>query len=257
MFFRALIATAATALLLIGPGESQAWAQHREDLGFSVEWGGARVATLRMLQLCPERGHIAAGLAAKSLGVATQLHPFNIRLDSIFSSSGSTRARTRIREEGLTRTFRTLFDSSGLMEVEKTWKGRRSVQRYPRVDGTHDLLSWLFVLRSQPIHAGKRYAYRVWDGWKMVELTASIRGRERVWLADGIQEGWAVELMRRRVPTKPGKDAQKRAAGSESLGTIWLSVTDGRLPIAMDFRAPIGKAKIRLLSNDVRTCGAK
>lgn len=225
-----------------------------EQYEYEVQWGYADVARVKLQRGCPRKGYVPAKLSAKTLGVANQIHAFEIVLDSFMSANGQTfEGRTFIEEEGVPRRYKTRFNSKGTAFTQKQYKKQHSSQRLSLKPGTHDLLSWFFALRSLELKPKTTKAFYVWDGWKLTKLWGTVGKRERVWTPSGTFEAHPVELRRVRLHHATDK-AFTPSADPEKIGTIWLLGDSRRTPVAMDFKAPVGLAKLRLVRQKDRTC---
>jgi hypothetical protein len=230
-------------------------AQERaEKFEYQVTWANSDVATLKMQRGCKRNGYVPASLTASALGVAEQIHSFQIRLDSFSNGSGyPLEGRTHVVEEGIERRFKTRFREDGLAKVTKKFRKKESVLKVRFRRPTHDLLSWAFALREEKLERGESFTYHVWDGWKLVRLQASVKKRERVWTPDGTHAALRIELTRTRLHHR-GKKAYREKEEPEKIGTIWITPDASRVPVAMDFDAPVGVAKIRLTRTKKARC---
>lgn len=225
-----------------------------ERYDYEVSWGYSDVARVTMQRGCPRDGYVPAKMTAKSLGVISQLHEFEIRLDSFTDSTGrALEGRTFIEEEGVPRHYRSRFAQDGATFTRKTFREKDSTQRLKLRAGADDLLSWFFALRGRDITAGQAYAFHVWDGWKLTRITARVGTIGRVWTPSGTFRAHPISLARVRLHHH-GSNAYTPRSDTETLGTIWLSADEARTPVAMDFRAPVGLAKLRLTRQKVSAC---
>lgn len=234
---------------------STAVAQERaEKFEYQVTWANSEVATLKLQRGCQRKGYVPAAMTAGSLGVAEQIHSFQIRLDSFTNGSGHPlEGRTFIVEEGLKRQFKTRFEEDGSAKVTKKFRKKTSVRRVRFERPTHDLLSWAFELRDEKLQPGNTFNYYVWDGWKLVRLRATVKKAERIWTPEGTRDAWRVKLERTRLH-HGGEKAYQPKADTERIGVIWYSRDEERIPVAMDFDAPVGVAKIRLRREKSSRC---
>ena len=230
---------------------------HAQDVGerydYNVQWGYADVAKVTLKRGCPRDGYVPASLLAKSMGVAEQLHSFEIRLDSFTSGGHPLEGRTFIEEEGVPRLYRTRFADSGAAFTQKTYKNKDSSLRLELRPPTHDLLSWFFALRQLELSKGAKHSFYVWDGWKLTRVTALVGKTERVWTPRGTYMARVVSVRRTRLHHKRDLAYQPKAA-EERLATLWFSEDENRTPVAIDFRAPVGLAKLRLSRQSSTTC---
>lgn len=232
-----------------------ATAQERaEKFEYDVQWGYADVAQVDLQRGCPRDGYRPARLLARSLGVAEQIHSFEIRLDSFADLVGRTlEGRTFIEEQGVPRRYQTRFAADGSLRTQKHYKSKDSTVRLKLRPGTYDLLSWFFALRAAPLQEGAAYSYFVWDGWKLTRVVAVVGGTERMWTPAGTFDARRVALSRERL-FHSGTKAYQTRSDVEPIGAIWFGPGPARTPVAMDFRAPVGMAKLRLARQKTTPC---
>lgn len=253
-------------LLFLGASTPDGFAQQasspREHASsFAVSWNGATVAGVKLHQGCPNHKQITPhALIASSTGLADDLHSFSIRLDTFLlldTSSYPLLGLTKITEEGRTRAFRSKF-STRAVTVEATVFGTKKPQTthdLPR--RSHDLLSWLLDLRldlAEDASLTSR-AYLVWDGWKLVEITARKRKRRETISTPhaSYEDAHVFSLTRTRIDLADGS----KKGDAEDLGTIWFSSDPSPDLIAMDFESKVGTASIRLLERKSSTCASR
>lgn len=225
-----------------------------EKYEYEVHWGYSDVARVTLQRGCPRDGYRPAKLSAKSLGVIEQLHAFEIKLDSFVDLDGRTlEGRTFIEEEGVPRRYRSRFAATGVVKIAKHYKNKDSTLALELRPGTFDLLSWSFELRAAKLSRGNVYQYYVWDGWKLTRVSAVVGKLETVWTPQGMFEARRIDLTRVRLHHSGAKKYEPRA-NLENIGTMWLATDDVRTPVAMDFGAPVGLAKLRLLRAKTVIC---
>mgnify|MGYP006188549727 CR=1 FL=1 len=242
------------ALLLLA-WSSVATAQPRsEKLEFDVTWGYSDVAKMTLVRGCPRNGYTPAALTARSRGAAEQLHAFEVRLDSFVASQLPLEGRTYIFEDGRPRSFRTRFgQKTGDTKVTKKFRKQETTLKLELEHPTHDLLSWIFVLRNRKLSNGASYDYYVWDGWKLARITATVGKPERVWTPAGTHDAYRIQIARRRLH-HAGAKKYAPLRDTEHLATLWLSTSSAHIPVALDFDAPVGTAKVRLTRSSIATC---
>ncbi len=219
-----------------------------EKLNYEITWGLNDVATMTIDNACPRARYTASALTARSQGAAEQIHSFRIRFDSFAPRLGEFpfEGRTTITEEGKPRSFKTRFDQKkGKFEVTKEIENRTSGLKVKLGKPTHDMLSWLAELRSRKLEAGQRHDFWVWDGWKLSRVSATVGKIERIWTPLGTYRAHRLDITRTRLHHSGPTTYQKKRETRE-IGQMWLAVDPGHLPVAMDFDAPVGTAKIRL-----------
>jgi hypothetical protein len=164
----------------------------------------------------------------------------------------SLQGRTSIEEEGQRRTFKTTFNGAK-SSVTKNIENKTTTGLVELPNATHDLLSWMLHLRNQQLAPQTTYRFKVWDGWKLVQITARIGVAEKKWVQDKAEIALPARLSRVRIsPTGPSSSPKR--AKTEDLGTIWFADTPGHRPIAMSFLAPLRNADIQLKQTLTKTC---
>ncbi len=242
------------ALLVFFAAVPAAAQQTGERFEYEVSWGYADVGHVTLQRGCPRDGYRPAKLSAKSQGVIEQLHSFVIKLDSFTALTGrSLEGRTFIEEEGVPRRYKTRFSATGSAVTQKTYRRKDSTLRLALRPGTHDLLSWFFALRATSMAAATSASFHVWDGWKLARVTAAIGKVERVWTSAGTFDAHKVSLSRQRLHHTSTKSYQPNGK-PEEIGTVWFTDDDAHAPIAMDFRVPLGVAKLRLVRQTATIC---
>lgn len=229
---------------------------HDERLHYEVRWRGARVASVNLQTGCSTGKHFPSALVAKNLGLVRDLHEFSIRLDSFISPDTLTpkQGRTRITEEGKTRRYKSTF-SPRKATVQATIFGKERGKKDVELPGTpHDLLSWLLHLRhNTTLTPGQTNSYFVWDGWKLVELEATVEKEETIETPLGTYSAFPVTLTRQRLVASSTRTAS-RSAAKESLGTVWFTTGGDHVMVAMDFNSRVGMANIRLTKASRTSC---
>lgn len=257
-------ALAATRLLILcgilcgAPSLASAHAatHHKERSAYEVSWRGARVASLQLLTGCPTHTHLPAALSAQSTGLARDLHAFVIRLDSFLSPTLFTplQGRTHITEEGKKRSYISMFSPTPAVTVNATIFGtaKDPVTHALPAQG-HDLLSWLLHLRWQtPLKHGLNQRYHVWDGWKLVELRASVQRAESIATPHKTYTAWSIAVTRAPLSLLP-QPATPRAV-PQPLGTLWIEQAAPHRLVAMDFESRVGLANIRINTSSLTPC---
>jgi hypothetical protein len=233
---------------LLGAQEREA-----ETLVYEVRWGLAKVAALRLKSGCSNPRYRPVQLRAKSLGLAEQIHAFDIQLDSFIDlNTQSLQGRTSIEEEGHRRAFRTTFRGPK-STVTKDLGGDALTRTVDLPRSAHDLLSWIFQLRARELSAQSTHSFKVWDGWKLVEITAQIGRPEKKWIQEKSVTTIPAHLTRTRMSLSKPTSKQEQAK-AEDLGTIWFADDRGHRPVAMSFLAPLRNAEIKLQRTLINAC---
>lgn len=218
-----------------------------EKLQYDISWGYADVANLTLQRACARKGYRPASMKAKSVGIANQIHEFDIRLDSFTKpdSLHPLEGRTMIFEDEERRSFQSRFEENLLVRVQKVFKDKTQKFQLTLPAVAHDLLSWVFALRVELPKPEASKSYYVWDGWKLVRLEATTQPLEHVWTPLGVYDAWPVALHRTRLHHS-GLQVGTPKGSRERIGTLWIANDTARTPVAMDFTGRVGVAKVRL-----------
>ena len=247
---------ALTVLLgLLWAGDLAAQSHFKERFDYDVEWGYTDVATVSVRRGCPRNGYVPSRLRATSRGVISQIHAFEVVLDSFSNLSGRTlEGRTFVKEEGVPRKYRTRFSDDGRAVAHKVLSAGESTTMLRLRPPTYDLLSWFFALREADLDGGRVHELDIWDGWKLTRLRGVVGAVERVWTPTGTFEAHKVVLSRVRL-RHGGPKAYEAVAAREKIGAVWFSADAARTPVALELKAPVGMTKLRLKSTLRRPCG--
>lgn len=252
------------ALLLVPASSRRGLAQQTSSSprelssSYAVSWNGATVAGVKLQQGCPNTKAITShALIASSTGLADDLHSFAIRLDTFLLASASSYpllARTKITEEGRTRSFRSKFSSKEVTVDATIFGTKKASQTHTLPRKSHDLLSWILDLRGdleQDASLSSR-TYLVWDGWKLVEISARKRKHRQTISTPhaSYEDAHVFSLTRTRIDLDDGS----RKGDAEDLGTLWFSDSASPRLVAMDFESRVGTASVRLLDHKSSAC---
>ncbi|MBA2661509.1 MAG: DUF3108 domain-containing protein [Bradymonadaceae bacterium] len=242
----------ALLLLTISSPDARAGelAKSQERFQYAVHYGPAAIGEVSLQVGCPTTSYVAALATAKSYGFAQQIYGFSMRLDSFIDpQSGQVlEGRTHIEEKGVPRNFRSRFSSEPSVAVTRTFRGIERHAAHALPMRGHDLLSWMLDMRRALVWtAGMSKHYIVWDGWKLMRIEARVAERETVWTPHAIFEAYPVKIFRTRLFHQENQGF-KAQSPKEELGTAWFSADSARLPVAMNYNAPIGQVRVLLTS---------
>lgn len=246
---RRLATVAAALTLLVSSSAAAQTSAQRFD--YEVSWGYSDVARVTIQYGCERDGYRPASLTAKSLGVIDQVHAFDVRLDSFTNAHRTLEGRTRITENGVARRYTTRFAADGRLAVQKVIKNGTSAQSLSLRPNTFDLLSWFTALREQSLTSSSVHRFHVWDGWKLTEIRAVAGKMERIWTPSGTYSARRVTVSRIRL-SHGDRKFQPRGK-RDDVGVLWLTPS-GNIPVAFDFKAPVGTAKVRLTRSTTQPC---
>lgn len=229
-----------------------------ERARYRVEYGPAHLADLALEVGCANEERVQGRLFARSRGMANQVHPFRVQLDTVtVLASGALRAQTFIEEEGEARRYRSRFVAEPRVRTEREFRGKTHREQALLPGRGHDLLSWMLTLRKRVASQGAlegRQRFVVWDGWKLVYLDAIPAAVEDRWTPVGSVRAQRFSLQRTYLSHGPEQAARPSGEEVERLGSIWIEVAPRALPVEMAFRAPIGQVRIVLQAHQPNSC---
>lgn len=163
-----------------------------------------------------------------------------------------------LEDSGRSRSYQTIYGSDDYEATitrlengqERTWT-RHTPER---VD---DIFSWIFRLRSAPLEIGDRYTFYIFDGWLLrrlhvrvvnhverhedITLRSTTMTAELALVADAMDGNdalpWASNALLAPVFTNRRVD---------DVGTMWVSLDERRVPVALEVRTPVGFMRIGL-----------
>ncbi len=231
---------------------------HQESMTYRVEYGPSHLADLGFEVGCDDEGVVSARLMANSKGLARRVHPFRVRLDTIARpiTGGTRQAQTLIEEKGAARRYRSRFDRTPQVSTDAVIRGAESQEVVQLPSTGHDLLSWMLHLRREVSKSGQQdqaRRYTLWDGWKLVWLDVHPGAVEEMSTPTDEVRAQAFTLRRTRLHHS-GDSRFEAQADVEELGTIWIEVSPRALPVAMAFRAPIGRVQIHIQAYQSDPC---
>ncbi|RAL20285.1 hypothetical protein DL240_18065 [Lujinxingia litoralis] len=229
-----------------------------EQARYRVSYGPAHLADLSLEVRCLEGARAQGRLFAKSRGMASQVHPFRVQLDTLREEGGAAlRAQTFIEERGEPRRYRSRFVREPRVRTEWEFRGvtRREQARLP--GHGHDLLSWMLRLREEVAGQGElqgRRRFVVWDGWKLVYLDVTPGRVEERWTEVGALRAQRFALSRTFLNHEAEQAPRPAGQSVQALGAIWIELAPRALPVEMAFEAPIGEVRIEVQAHQGQGC---
>ena len=225
----------------------------QQRLRYDVTWGGKQVAKMELRKTCATDGRAGYGLTVKSEGLIDQFHAFETRFSSLVSdpNQGFRRSKTHIIEKDVPRTFLSDATPDGIT-TEKLYRKKRVSVTHSMPTPTHDLLTWIFALRSEALVKDKKRTFYVWDGWKLQRVETRVLSDADVYLPseDKAISTKRVSVYRTVVDTSDPKIVKRKKS---KLGTLYFRPSDQTL-VGMDYKAAVSDAKIRLSSKAEKRC---
>ncbi|RVU43135.1 DUF3108 domain-containing protein [Lujinxingia sediminis] len=254
----AVIAALALVALWALPGGIAEAAEPGERARYRVSYGPAHLADLALEVGCEREAQVQGRLFARSRGMASQVHPFRVQLDTVVRvGEGAVRAQTFIEEDGVPRRYRSHFGGEPRVRTEWEFRGVTRREQALLPGRGHDLLSWMLALRErvgrgESLEARQRFV--VWDGWKLVYLDAIPAEVEERWTPVGSVRAQRFVLQRTHLSHGVDQAARPSGEGAEELGAIWMELSERALPVEMAFLAPIGRVRIALQAHQAGSC---
>ncbi|QDG49251.1 DUF3108 domain-containing protein [Persicimonas caeni] len=234
-----------------------------EEFYFSVRLNGAEAmrASLRAgdLRRVNNRPYVPISAVAQSVGFFQSVYPLNDRANT-FVDPGNyrpLRSEKLFEERGQTRTYKVDYiHSTYRAKVEKKKEKRTFRFNYSIPGTTHDMLSWMYDLRSRDsLKVGDTFSYYIYDGWKLSRVDMKVLGKEDVYTPMGWFKGWKISFVRevlrsRRQKNKQGKPSKPllrvKTPDSHS-GHLYLSRDENRLPIKVSIDTKFGTSEALLV----------
>jgi hypothetical protein len=165
------------------------------------------------------------------------LYPAYYKADTLLDAYTLLPQRGSIySQEGQHKRLRqTRFDQSRkVARFEVTPGGRRKSVGLP--GPTHDALSAVLAMRMLSLKDGLSVTWPVCDSGRVMNVRATVRGRERLSTRLGDIMAWRIQ------PVIVGDEGELAARGL----TLWLSDDDRKLPLVMEAEMPVGRFVLRL-----------
>jgi hypothetical protein len=208
--------------------------------------------------------YVPVGLNARSQGFFHNLYPVDDRADTFMDPQTFRphRSEKYFHENGKRRSYVVDFSHSRYRAgVQKRKPKTVHTFTEPIPATTHDMLSWLYELRSQEITQGASFDYYIYDGWKITHLELRVVGAERLYTPAGWFKAWKLAYDRHIVETsfrtqkeaaQDGEEGVKvsRKTTSEHSGHLWLSRDANHLPLRLTIGTSYGLGEVVLLKYD-------
>lgn len=215
-----------------------------ETLEYDVGWSSyltAGTATLSVRAKKPSYNSVAYYVVAEgqATGLVAALYPAYYKADTLLDVYTLLPQRGSIySQEGRHQRLReTRFDQAkGTARFEVTPGGRQKSVTLP--GPTHDALSAVLAMRMLSLKDGLSVTWPVCDSGRVMNVRATVRGRERLSTRLGDLMAWRIQ------PVIVGDNGELGARGM----TLWLSDDERKLPLSMEAEMPVGKVVLTLRS---------
>ncbi|MFW5968620.1 MAG: DUF3108 domain-containing protein [Persicimonas sp.] len=243
------------------PGEPFPWPG--EELYYSV-----RVNDAEALRASVRAGHprmhndlayVPISGVAQSVGFFNQVYPLDDRGHTFIDPSDRRPLRSEkdFEERGKTRTYRVDYALDDYRaRVEKSNKKHDNRFNYAIPEPTHDMMSWMYALRSESEFAvGDEFSYYVYDGWKLSRVNLEVVAEEDVLTPMGWFKSYRLSFVRQVLDSKRKKASDdsfedpelKMRTPRDKSGHLWLSRDENRLPIKVSLDTKFGKSEAVLI----------
>ncbi|RAL21548.1 hypothetical protein DL240_11870 [Lujinxingia litoralis] len=239
------------------------WAE--EELFFSVRVNDAEAmrAGLRTGELRRNNGRVYVPLSgtAQSRGFFHAVYPLDDRANTYLDpvSFRPWRTEKRFEERGQTRVYNVDYHHPSFeARVERHRNERKSRLRTAIPERTHDMLTWLYELRSQPqLEPGQRFSFYIYDGWLLSRLDVEVAAREDILTPLGWFHTYRLDFVRHimdadrgAIDADRGERSAPRVAMREEArhsGSLWLSRDANLIPVRVTINTPLGAGEAVLI----------
>ena len=252
-------------------GEDEANGHHRterapfpwpgEQFFYSLRVNGAEAmrATIKAgaMRKNGDKVYVPLGFNVRSLGFFDNVYPVNDRGDTYLNPSTMRpyRSEKLFREAGKRRTYEVDYvHSLYSAQVEKSKPNR--TQKFKRaIPGTtHDMMTWLYDLRSRDYEIGDKFRFYIYDGWKLSHVYMKVIGKEDLYTPAGWFKAWKFKFVRKVLHSKHNRRGGKPIAPilkvkshREHHGYFWLSRDENHLPLRVTIPTSFGFGEAVLL----------
>ncbi len=246
------------------PTEEFPWAGEQFYYSLRVNGVEAMRAVLQTGRLrSSDRGpYVAAGVDVRSVGFFDSLYSVEHHADTYFNPRTLLpyRSEKRLSEKNNTRSYTVDYNHEDYM-AQCHYTRRDSDRDYEwRIPGTtHDMISWLYDLRSRSLAMGDSFVFYIYDGWKISEIHIDVVGKEDLYTPAGWFKTWKFKYVRKIVhPMKPASAANSEGESaiepvmhvrerSRHSGHFWLSRDANHLPLRVTIRSGFGYGEAVLM----------
>ena len=214
-----------------------------ETLFYEVRWEQVPVARvslevrpLEQIQSEPAYHFI---FRARTYPALRLLYPVDGHIDGYtdLALTRSFRLEKDMREGWTRRAFQVDFDwDRGIATYVKRKKSRRSI---PLTEGTLDMLSILYFVRSLPLEAGMAMSRPISSGKKIYQVEARVLRRETIMVGDRTWPAFLIEPDVRKAGGVFQKSEKPRLL-------LWISADDRKIPLKIVSKVRVGAFIVEL-----------
>jgi hypothetical protein len=216
-----------------------------ETLEYDVSWSSILVAGTATLKVQNKRA--SYGSTAYYIYAEGRPTPLVARLYSVYYKADALldvytllpqRAAQYSDENGQQRMKVTLFDQARRTADYEVRTATLVKKRLTLSQGTHDLVSLLFLIRASPLLEGGRITVPVTDSGELYTVRMMIGARAPIRTPAGTFNAW------RLVPLATDSEGQQ----VDNNIVIWMSDDARRLPVKLEAELPVGQFVLVLRS---------
>ena len=204
-----------------------------------------------------EQTYVPIGLNVRSLGFFDNVYPVDDRADTYLdpTSMKPYRSEKYFREAGKSRTYIVDFAHDNFRARVKKRKPKRSQKFNTAIpSSTHDMVTWLYDLRSRELASGDKFRYFIYDGWKLSHVYMKVVGKEEIYTPAGWFKAWKFRFVRKVLLSKHNKQGGQRQSPilrmknpREHHGYFWLSRDENHLPLRVTIPTSFGYGEAILI----------
>ncbi len=196
---------------------------------------------------------------ARSRGFFDAVYPvddrINVYLDPV--TVQPFRSEKRLDENERFRTYDVDYRRNDFIAyVERYRRDRQSTFQDPIPRKTHNMVSWLYQLRSSgPLSMGDQFSYYIYDGWLLSRIDLEVVGREDLLTPIGWFKTWEVkferDILRARransnddTPNPPEITIDEEARHT---GSVWFSRDENLIPVKFSVDSTLGSGDVVII----------
>lgn len=239
-----------------------------EQFYYSLRVNGAEAlrATLKAgdVRRAKRGSYVPVALNVRSLGFFHNIYPVNDRADTFLNprTFRPYRSEKVFQENGKKRTYEVDFNHAGYRAaVQKTKPSYVRKFKKPIPGDTHDMITWMYELRTREIGVGKSFQFYVYDGWYISDIRLKVVGKEDLYTPAGWFKTWKFEFVRKIVQPNghkgdgdkkdgPVAPVMKVTTPSKHAGHFWLSRDENHLPLRVTINTGWGYGEAVLIKYD-------
>jgi hypothetical protein len=203
------------------------------------------------------RPYVPIALRVQSLGFFHEIYSVDDHADTFMDPSTFRpyRSEKYFKEAGEKRAYLVDYLHGNYhARVEKREPNKVHKFKEAIPGSTHDMITWLYELRSREIVLGDRFEFYVYDGWKISHVHMEVVSKEDLYTPAGWFKSWKIRFVRKIVDAKTRKEnGEKRSpkmrvkTAREHDGYFWLSRDENHLPLRITIGTEFGYGEAVLI----------